>query len=186
VGPVPGGRDIWYQKQMAHHLLDDVPRDWLDEVARRPNLLVSRTVSKAYGLAGLRLGYLVGHPDLIQCVERARLPYNLNSVGQRVATAALREQDFVRGYVDYVRAERPRWAQALEALGFRVWPSQTNFLLARVPDERDRDALVAALGERGVWIRSAGAHPRLTRCVRVTIGSPDDRDALFRTMEAVP
>lgn len=159
--------------------------NWLDEIARRPNLLVSRTFSKAYGLAGLRLGYLVGNADLIQRVERARLPYNLNSVAQRVAAAALGEQGFVRDYVAYVTAERPRWSEALRGLGFRVWPSKTNFVLAQVPDERDRDALVAALGDRDVWIRSAGSHPRLSRCVRITIGSHDDRDALFGALEEV-
>lgn len=159
--------------------------DWIEMVGEFPNLLVTRTFSKAYGLAGLRVGYLAACPAMIEQIERARLPYNLNALSQALATAALNEQAFMRDYVTLIRQERPRWTQALSQRGFRVWPSQANFLLAAVPQGFDRDTLVRRLADQRVLVRSAGPHPRLQRCVRITVGTPDDLEALLTALDEV-
>ncbi len=159
--------------------------DWIERVGEFPNLLVTRTFSKAYGLAGLRVGYLAARPGLIEQIERARLPYNLNALSQALATAALNEQAFMRDYVELIRRERLRWAQALSRRRFRVWPSQANFLLAAVPQGLDRDILVRQLADRRILVRSAGPHPRLQRCVRITVGTPADLEALLAALDEV-
>ncbi len=158
---------------------------WLARVRAFPNLIVVRTLSKAFGLAGLRLGYAVAHPDWLQYVERARLPYNVNALTQTLAAAALHDPTFADDYVAMIREERPRWAQALRERGFRVWPSEANFLLARVPEGVEREALMADLEAEGMLIRGPGSHPRLAECVRVTIGTPEDREALTGALDAV-
>lgn len=157
--------------------------NWLRRVREYSNLLVTRTFSKVYGLAGLRVGYVAANPALIQQMDRARLPYNLNALSQALAVAALQEQDFVREYVNLIRAERPRWTQAFGTRGFRVWPSQANFLLVEAPKEIERDALVARLERAGVLVRSTGSHPRLQRCLRITVGLSSDLDVLLQALD---
>lgn len=160
-------------------------QNWLVRVGDYPNLIVVRTFSKAYGLAGLRVGYAAASPKLIEQIHRAQLPYNVNAVSQALATAALREPAFVEEYVTLIRRQRPHWTEALEARGFRVWPSQANFLLAEVPRTMERDALVERLAANGVLVRSAGTHPRLKRCIRVTVGVPNDLRALLQAVDGV-
>ena len=159
--------------------------NWLQRIEEFPNLLVTRTLSKAYGLAGLRVGYVAGHPELIEQISKARLPYNLNALSQHVATEALSQQRFVKDYVAMVVEQRALWGRDLEQRGFLVWPSQANFVLARVPQGVERDSFVAALGAAGVVIRSAGDHPRLRDCVRITLGTPQDRQTFLHAVDAV-
>lgn len=160
-------------------------QNWLRRVKEFGNLIVVRTLSKAYGLAGLRVGYAAARPELTQQLDRARLPYNVSALSQALAQAALCDQAFVQEYVALIRRQRPQWAKALEGRGFRVWPSEANFLLAEVPPGLERDGLVEALAARGVFVRSGGAHPRLRRCVRVTVGTPQDLEALLRALDEV-
>lgn len=160
-------------------------QDWLARVREFPNLLVARTLSKAYGLAGLRVGYLAAHPRWSRMIERAWLPYNVNALSQALAQAALSDREFVSDTVTLVSEERPRWSAALAERGFRVWPSQANFLLAQVPQGVDRDALVQQLADAGVELRVPDAHPRLWASVRVTVGPPEDREALLEALDEV-
>jgi len=159
--------------------------NWLQRIEEFPNLLVTRTLSKAYGMAGLRVGYVAGHPKLIEQISKARLPYNLNALSQYVATDALSQQRFVKDYVAMIVEQRALWGRDLEQRGFFVWPSQANFVLARVPHGVERDKFVGALGAAGVVIRSAGAHRRLCDCVRVTLGTPQDRVLFLDAVDAV-
>ena len=158
---------------------------WLARVPEFPNLIVVRTLSKAFGLAGLRLGYAAAHPDWLQCVERARLPYNVNALAQTLAAAALHDPSFADDYVAMIREERAQWADALRERGFRVWPSEANFLLGRVPAGVEREALMADLEDEGILIRGPGSHPRLAECVRVTVGTSEDREALMDALDGV-
>ncbi len=160
-------------------------QSWLARVPDYPNLIVVRTMSKAFGLAGLRLGYAAAHPKILAYVERARLPYNVNALTQTLAAAALREPQFADDYVAHIRRERPRWAEALDRRGFRVWPSEANFLLAGVPEGIEREDLMADLHEAGLLIRAPGSHPRLADDVRITVGTPDDREALLAALDEV-
>ncbi len=97
-----------------------------------PNLFVARTFSKAYGLAGLRVGALVGDANQMRALRRVSSPYNVNAVALACLPEAMGDQDYIRGYVAEVRESRARLERALEAAGVRFWPSQANFVLARV------------------------------------------------------
>lgn len=160
-------------------------QNWISRVPDFPNLMVVRTFSKAYGLAGLRVGYVAAHPDLIRVIDRARLPFNVNVVSQALAVAALNEQSFVQKYVSLIRAERPAWSEMLSKRGFRVWPSETNFLFAGMPPGVSRDRFVADLESAGVLVRSLGDHPRLQSSFRITIGTAEDRATLEAALDRV-
>lgn len=160
-------------------------QNWIDKVKTYPNLMVTRTFSKAYGLAGLRVGYTAANPELIELLMKARLPYNVNALSQAVASAALEERDFVSEYVTMIRAQRPLWSQALSQRRFSVWPSQANFILAQVPLGVHRDDLVENLSKAGVVVCSSGPHPRLASCIRITLGTPEDGRLLCDAIDEV-
>jgi histidinol-phosphate aminotransferase len=149
------------------------------------NLVVMRTVSKM-GLAGLRLGLLAGPVPWIQQFDKVRLPYNVNVLTQRSAEFALRHKDVFDGQTAEIRRERGRVADALARLdGVRVYPSEANFLLVRTPPGR-AGAWFEGLRERGVLIkRLDGSHPALADCLRPTVGTPAENDALLRAVAEV-
>jgi histidinol-phosphate aminotransferase len=149
---------------------------FLDDVTRHDNLLVMRTVSKL-GLAGLRLGYLVGPPGWIAEFDKVRLPYNVNVLTQQAACFALQNAAVLEQQAALIVAERARLAQALQGLApVRVYDSVANFLLMRV--ERAA-AVFEGLKRRGVLVKNLhGAHPLLADCLRVTVGTPEE-NALF-------
>ncbi|MCW2781887.1 MAG: histidinol phosphate aminotransferase apoenzyme [Marmoricola sp.] len=141
------------------------------------NLIVSRTMSKAFALAGARLGYLAAAPELCDALRVVRLPYHLSAVTQAVASAALRHADELLGKVDEIRAERDRTVDWLRARGFEVAESDANFVLfGRFPD---RHAIWQGLLDRGVLIRETGPDGWL----RVSIGTATEmvafQDALL-------
>ncbi|MBW3619353.1 MAG: histidinol-phosphate transaminase [Actinobacteria bacterium] len=154
-------------------------RELLDEL---PRLVVSRTFSKAYRLAGLRLGYLLAHDWVVDDLRKVRLPYHLDAVKQVAGLAALRMRDDLLEHVPRVCAERDRVAGALRQLGdVHVWPSTGNFLLFRteVPGVFER------LLERGVLVRDFSTRPRLEGCLRVTVGTPYENDVFLEALRAV-
>ncbi len=137
----------------------------------RPNLVVSRTMSKAFGAAGLRLGYLAAHPAVVDAVQLVRLPYHLSAVTQATALAALEHTDTLLGYVEQLKGERDRLVRELRALGCEVVESDANFVqFGRFADSHtawqtilDRGVLVRDNGIPG-WLRvSAGTPKRTTR-----------------------
>ncbi|MGW7006331.1 histidinol-phosphate transaminase [Streptomyces sp. NPDC054933] len=139
----------------------------------RPNLVVSRTMSKAFGAAGLRLGYLAADPAVIDAVQLVRLPYHLSSVTQATALAALEHTDTLLGYVEQLKAERDRLVTELRAVGCEVTDSDANF----VQFGRFEDAHAAWQGllDRGVLVRDNGVPGWL----RVTAGTPAENDAFL-------
>ncbi|PWI43449.1 histidinol-phosphate transaminase [Streptomyces sp. ICBB 8177] len=142
----------------------------------RPNLVVSRTMSKAFGAAGLRLGYLAADPAVVDAVQLVRLPYHLSAVTQATALAALEHTDTLLGYVEQLKAERDRIVAELRALGCEVTDSDANF----VQFGRFEDAHAAWQGllERGVLVRDNGVPGRL----RVTAGTPAENDAFLEAV----
>ena len=154
---------------------------FLPRVAEFPNLAVVRTVSKI-GMAGLRLGYAVAAPEWIAELEKVRPPYNVNALTQAVAPILLRERSLQDGWAALLKSERSRLAERLAAKpGVRVYPTQANFVLARVPDAA---GWFAALANAGILIKNLhGAHPLLGNCIRITVGTPDENDALLRALE---
>ncbi len=156
---------------------------FVDRVLDRENLLVLRTVSKL-GLAGLRLGYLVGAPAWIDAFDRIRLPYNVNVLTQVSAEFALEHYDVLAEQVRAIRAERERLHAAIGERGLTTWPSRANFVLVRARAGCG-SALCAALLEHGVLVRDLdGASPLLADCIRVSVGRPEENDAFLRALDA--
>ncbi len=144
-----------------------------------PNLVVSRTFSKAYGLAGLRCGCLVAAPDALQWVRRAQSPYSVNALAAVAAAAAIAKPDYVNQYVTEVLAARQFTSDRLRALGYRVFPSDANFLLF-VAGER-REPLWAALRSEGVLVRDRSHE--IDGCLRVTIGTQKQMELFISIVE---
>lgn len=139
----------------------------------RPNLVVSRTMSKAFGAAGLRLGYLAAHPAVVDAVQLVRLPYHLSAVTQATALAALEHTDVLLGYVEQLKAERDRLVTELRALGFEVTESDANFVqFGRFADSHEAWRHIL---DRGVLVRDNGVPGWL----RVSAGTPEENDAFL-------
>ncbi|MFD7920362.1 histidinol-phosphate transaminase [Streptomyces sp. NPDC059740] len=145
----------------------------------RPTLVVSRTMSKAFGAAGLRLGYLAADPAVVDAVQLVRLPYHLSAVTQATALAALEHTDTLLGYVEQLKGERDRLVAELTALGLEVTPSDANFVQFGVFE--DAHATWQAVLDRGVLIRDNGVPGRL----RVSVGTPEENDAFLDAVRAV-
>ncbi len=153
----------------------------LEMLDEHRNLVVTRTMSKAFALAGARLGYLAAAPEVVDALRVVRLPYHLSAVTQATALAALRHAPELLGKVDELRAERDALVVWLREQGFRVADSDANFVLFGT--FADRHATWQALLERGVLIRETGPEGWL----RVSVGTPDEmiefKNALLAVME---
>jgi histidinol-phosphate aminotransferase len=139
----------------------------------RPHLVVSRTMSKAFGAAGLRLGYLAADPAVVEAVQLVRLPYHLSAVTQATALAALEYTDTLLGYVEQLKSERDRLVGALLTLGFDVTASDANFV--QFGRFEDSHAAWQRILDRGVLVRDNGVPGWL----RVTAGTPSENDAFL-------
>jgi histidinol-phosphate aminotransferase len=150
---------------------------FLPRVLEFPNLVVVRTVSKI-GLAGLRLGYAVAHPAWIAEIDKVRPPYNVNALTQAALPVILEDAEALASQAAAIRSERARLAASLAARpGVEVFPTETNFVLARV---RDGPACHAALLAAGILVKSLhGYHPLTAHCLRITVGTPEENDALL-------
>lgn len=147
-----------------------------------PNLAVTRTFSKAWGLAGARVGYLVAHPDLVRLLSVAGLPYPVSRPGLRAATRALAEPEEVRRRRDRIVAERERLRAGIEGLGLRVLPSEANFLLFFVPEPKAVQRRLAR--DAGVVVRDRSDLPRLAGGLRVSVGTPRENTRFLRGLRA--
>ena len=157
-------------------------QDSLALMARQPNVLVMRTMSK-FGLAGVRIGYLLGAAGLVNQIEKLRPPYNISVLNAEAAFFALEHADVYAAQAAELRQQRERLFKALQAMpGVTPWPSQGNMILARV---QDAAATFAALKARGVLIKNVSAmHPLLANCLRITVGTPDENTLLLQALEA--
>ncbi|MBF6988861.1 histidinol-phosphate transaminase [Cupriavidus sp. IK-TO18] len=161
----------------------DQQYDSIEWVRRYPNLMVSRTFSKAYGLAGLRIGYAVAQPALTDLLNRIRQPFNVNSVAQAAAIAALGDAEFLRRSAELNRAGKAQLIEACDRLGLEYVPSSGNFVLVRVGDDDGAGARVnLALLKQGVIVRPVGNY-NLPRWLRVTIGLPEENAAFIAALE---
>ncbi|MDX3074282.1 histidinol-phosphate transaminase [Streptomyces sp. MI02-7b] len=142
----------------------------------RPNMVVSRTMSKAFGAAGLRLGYLAAHPAVVDAVQLVRLPYHLSAVTQATALAALEHTDTLLGYVEQLKAERDRLVAELRAIGYEVTDSDANFV--QFGRFEDSHRAWQAILDRGVLVRDNGVPGWL----RVTAGTPAENDAFLEAV----
>jgi histidinol-phosphate aminotransferase len=153
------------------------PKTMIPEIENHPNLFVARTFSKAYGLAGLRLGVLTGAAEQIDYLRRLSLPFNVNSLALACLEEALADSSFVSEHVAQVKRGRDRLTQLFAELGLRFWPSQTNFVLVRIGAQAKTFA--ESMQRRGVLVRDSSANPGCEGCVRITIGTPGQMDAVL-------
>ncbi len=152
----------------------------LADLASHPNLFVARTFSKVYGLAGLRLGVLVGAADQIDYLRRLGLPFNVNSVGLACLEEGLADQAFVRDHVEQVKEGRQRLEQLFGELGLRFWPSETNFVLVKL--DAPAKQFVESMKERGILVRDSSANPGCDGCVRITVGTSAQMDIVVQAI----
>jgi histidinol-phosphate aminotransferase len=155
----------------------------LGELRALPNLFVARTFSKAYGMAGLRVGVLVGNADQMRMVRKAASPYNVNAVALACLPAALKDQAFVQQYVAAVRRGCERLQAALLALRIRHWRSQGNFVLAYFGSNAPQ--LVKTMAGRGILVRDRSSDPGCAGCVRITVGTEEQMDRLLAILDNI-
>jgi histidinol-phosphate aminotransferase len=153
----------------------------IDQVGRIPNLLVARTFSKAYGLAGVRLGMLTGAAETMRWLRRVISPYSVNSLALACLRPALEDEDYLRWYVAEVLAARAEFAAALTRLGIPHWPSEANFILLKIGDKHKQ--FVTTLRQRNVLVRDRSSDPGCDGCVRVTIGTREQTTQAIAALE---
>jgi histidinol-phosphate aminotransferase len=147
------------------------------------NLIVMRTFSKAYAMAGMRIGYSVSNRNVSDMMNCVKIPYSLNILSEGAAIAAVKDQEFIRKSVELVNRNRGLLSSGLRKLGFEPFPSDSNFILARSPvDHRE---LTDGLRRKGVLIRDFGSKRRTENCVRTTIGTKELNDLLLTRAEEV-
>ena len=155
----------------------------LDELGRRENLVVVRTVSKL-GLAGLRLGCAIGPRAWLEQFEKLRLPYNVNVLSAAAGELLLAHADVLEEQTRRLVADRARLEAGLDALGIERFPSAANFVLVRVADG---PAAFEALKARGILVRTFhGSHPLLAHCLRFTVGTPEENHRLLEALRSIP
>jgi histidinol-phosphate aminotransferase len=155
----------------------------LSEVGRQSNLFVARTFSKAYGLAGLRIGILAGPGTQMPMVRRVSSPYSVNTVALLALPAALDDREFVASYVAQVKAGRARLEHELSQVGIRWWQSEANFVLMKI-GKRHRE-FVVAMRQRGILVRDRSGDPGCDGCVRITLGTSKQTDRLLAALREV-
>lgn len=161
-------------------------RSWLDEMRANPaanaNVLLMRTLSK-FGLAGVRLGYMLGPQSLVHEVDKLRPPYNVSVLNAECALFALEHADVFAQQAATIRAERERLITALAAMpGVLPFPSQANMVLVRVPDAQKA---FDGLKSRGVLVKNVSKmHPLLGHCLRLTVGTPDENTRMIAALQS--
>ena len=144
------------------------------------NLFVARTFSKAYGMAGLRLGALVGNAGQMRAVRRVSSPYNVNAVALACLPEALGDQAYIQQYVSEIHESRARLERTLEASGIQFWPSQANFVLARVGAA---SSFVEHMRRRGILVRDRSSDHGCEGCIRITLGPREHTDRLLGALQ---
>jgi len=160
--------------------------DFPDTIARikdRPNVIVLRTFSKIHSLSALRIGYSLSHEDVVTCLHKVRQPFNVNSIAQSAALAALRNMDKIAVRAKENRDELRFVREELQKLGFVIPPSQTNFLLAVPP--HGSGAIVDQLMDRGIIVRPMKPFGLGDETFRVTIGTPYENRKFIETLKGL-
>ena len=167
-------------------LIDEAYADFcgsnmLTDVMEGEHAIDVRTFSKAYGMAGLRVGFAISRKEVVDELRSVRTPFGLNSFAEAAAIKALDNRSWVDEAIAKMKAERSRLAPKLVSLGFKVYPSDCNFLLCKAPV--DGPALVSALRGEGVAIRDCNSYPLLESHVRITIGPRPMLEVLLEKLE---
>lgn len=158
---------------------DFAQKSWLDSLSDYPNLVVLQTFSKAYGLAGIRLGAGYGAPEIIELLNKIKLPYNVNILTQQVALERLEQSDKFQEEIKSILEQRTLLKSQLETLNFvkKVYPSDANFLLVKVDDAKRR---YEQFLEAGIVLRNRSSELNCEQTIRITIGLPQENSQLIQ------
>jgi histidinol-phosphate aminotransferase len=173
----------------GHVLLDEAYYEFwgqsgLEFLKDYPRLIITRTFSKAMGMASLRVGYLMAHPELASQISKAKLPYNVNQFSLTAAEIALENIHRFRPPIEAVLQERERLGIELGRMpGVKVYPSQANFFLIEVPVEPK--LIFEDLYGQGILVRDVSSYPMLSRCLRISVGSPEENNRFLSALRAV-
>lgn len=147
------------------------------------NLVVLQTFSKAWGLAGIRVGYAVAQEEIIDYLNKIKPPYNINKISSRLAIKALSRYPKMLEYRNAILREREKLNKDLVDLGFKVFPSEANFLLVSYPNA---SAIAKRLaGEDGIIVRDFGSKPMLKDCIRISMGTPEQNQSLIAALKKI-
>jgi histidinol-phosphate aminotransferase len=157
-------------------------RSWMQRMGAHEHVLVMRTLSK-FGLAGVRLGYMAGAPSLIDQIDKVRPPYNISALNAEATLFALEHAGVFAQQAARLREQRARLQGELSKIdGVKAFPSEANMILVRVPDAR---RVFEGMKQRGVLIKNVSAlHPLLARCLRLTVGTPDENTQMIDALKA--
>jgi len=149
-------------------------------VKEYPNLLITRTFSKALRGAGVRMGYLIGTPDIIREMNKIKLPYNINFFSERVAIVLLSHREEINTAISYITKQRERVFSFLQTLPFeQIYPTEANFILIRT---NRKDSLFVHLKQDGILVRDVSSYPMLENCLRINIGTEEENTHLMRAL----
>lgn len=156
----------------------------LNVLGDHPNLIILRTLSKAYGRAAMRLGFAMASPEIISFFLKVKAPYNVSALTMHLGCLTLAEQEVKRENVRRLQAERERVSKVLSALPgvFEVFPSQANFILFRC---RGASEVVGKLFQKQIVVRDRSSVPGLADCIRVSVGTPEENDAFLTELRSV-
>ena len=157
---------------------------WLTQLVNFNNLIVTQTLSKAFGLAGLRLGIAIAHPDIIKLLHKIKPPYNINTLSQQKAIEALSKKDIVAAQVKDLCSERDRIANQLKNIAWikAIYPSDANFLLVRVDDAHKRyDELL----QKQIVVRNRSTQTNCENTLRISIGTKEENELLIAACNAI-
>jgi histidinol-phosphate aminotransferase len=172
----------------GHVLLDEAYYEFwgqsgLEFLKDYPRLIITRTFSKAMGMASLRVGYLMARPELAEQISKAKLPYNVNQFSLTAAEVALENISRFRAPIEAVLRERERLGLELSRMpGIKVYPSEANFFLIEVPV--DPKLIFEDLYGQGILIRDVSSYPMLSRCLRISVGTPDENNRFLSALHA--
>lgn len=180
---VPRNVAVVLDEAYTEYLPQEKRYDSIAWVRRYPNLLVSRTFSKAFGLAGLRVGFAIAQPELTDLLNRLRQPFNVNTLAQAAAIAALNDTAFLEKSAALNAQGYRRLTEAFDKLGLEYVPSDGNFVLVRVGnDDSAGNRVNLALLQQGVIVRPVGNYG-LPQWLRITIGLPEENEAFIAALE---
>lgn len=157
---------------------------WLKKIDAFSNLVILQTLSKAYGLAGIRLGILYANPEIIAVLDKIKPPYNINELSQKKALERIQKHNQVKLEIDSILKERRKLSKSLEELYFikKVFPSDANFLLLKVDDAEKR---YEELIQKGIVIRNRSNQKNCENCLRITIGTEKENQKLIKILQSL-
>lgn len=158
-------------------------RTLMTELNSFPNMIILRTFSKAYALAGLRLGFIAAHPDLIAEFKKTKVPFTVDQISQTIALKILERPELVTESVNRIKAEKSRFLTHFKQItAVKVFESDTNFFIFKSLS-KDHKIIFKSLAESGVLVRDVSSYPAMEGCLRVTVGTPEENDEFLRLLK---